>query len=481
MAVIVANNDAATTNEATPVAIPILLNDRLDGVAPTTRQVAINITKQPDHGTIQLDASGVVSYTPDAGFVGTDNFQYNLTTGPTLSGALPDGTVGLSWAGGAYVAADGTPPYTFTSLPGTTWPGNLGPMDSAGVVASETPTTAGTGTNVVEVEDANGLTAGLTDEFEIGIAPATMMASQRAGSAIYSVEGGIVWTACANNPMAANGGLAAVAPGRFVATLRYTDDLGATAWQVGTTTETRNFESTVRGATVVSGSNGPFEPVSISVDSGATFTSGGVTSDGMYSNVFVGSTLVAVGKLTTFQVSADNGATYTSTGTAHGISANNTNHNSCKYSGGGVFVGTNLAATALRVLFSADGVTFTGGDITGLGSTTIGVGKRASKCIAGAVDGVETIVVIGDGTTEELFWTDNPDDASPTWHLVTSPLGAGYNLDTVCWNGVRFVLGGRNGSNVGALMYSSDLITWLPCTMPAGSQGYLAMAAQDLP
>lgn len=88
--------------------------------------------------------------------------------GPTLSGALPDGSVSIPWAGGTYTAVGGTPPYTFTSRPGTSFPGDLGPMNALGVVAAEVPDEPGTGINIVRVTDANGLFDELTDEFLIG-------------------------------------------------------------------------------------------------------------------------------------------------------------------------------------------------------------------------------------------------------------------------------------------------------------------------
>jgi hypothetical protein len=87
--------------------------------------------------------------------------------GPTLSGALPDGNLSFLWPGVTYTATGGTPPYTYTSRPGTAFIGNLGPMNSAGVVAAEIPNTIGTGTNIPRVTDANGLFDQYTDTFEI--------------------------------------------------------------------------------------------------------------------------------------------------------------------------------------------------------------------------------------------------------------------------------------------------------------------------
>lgn len=392
---------------------------------------------------------------------------------------LPDGIVGFSWAGGTYTATGGTPPYTFTSRPGTTWPGNLGPMNIAGVVASEVPTNAGAGVNIARVTDANGLFAEITDPFEITTTPGVMMAQQRDNNTIYSVDGGLNFVLTVNDPQAGNRDIKAVTPARFIANLRYTDDFGATAWQVATATETKNYHLTQRGTTVIVGANGPFEPVSVSVNSGVTSTSGGATSNGMYSPVYIltSGPLLAVGKGTDFMSSIDDGATFATTGVAHGFLDNNTSHASCKFSGGAVYAGSNTAVTAVRVVFTADGLTYTGGDITGLGSTSTGVGKEPSHICVGEVAGVETAVVLGDAVAGELFWTD---DEGATFHLVSAPLGLGFVLDAISWNGVRFVLGGRNGST-GALKYSTDLVTWTDCTAPSGSQGYYAIDSLPAP
>ncbi|MBN9295973.1 MAG: tandem-95 repeat protein [Filimonas sp.] len=73
----VTNNDNAVTNPNTPVVIDVLANDQkqdLD-IAPST----VKIYKQPDHGTVTIDpVTGKVTYTPNAGYFGTDNFTYSV-------------------------------------------------------------------------------------------------------------------------------------------------------------------------------------------------------------------------------------------------------------------------------------------------------------------------------------------------------------------------------------------------------------------
>ncbi|CUR60375.1 conserved exported hypothetical protein [metagenome] len=78
--------DAYGTMEGDPlvVAAPgVLANDTdADGDALTATGVT-----QPDDGEVSLAANGSFTYTPDAGFVGTDTFTYQATDGTASSGA----------------------------------------------------------------------------------------------------------------------------------------------------------------------------------------------------------------------------------------------------------------------------------------------------------------------------------------------------------------------------------------------------------
>ena len=69
-----ATNDSERTNENTAVDVDILANDKGD-LDPAT----INITTQPDDGTLSINLmTGIVTYTPDAGFSGEDSFIYEV-------------------------------------------------------------------------------------------------------------------------------------------------------------------------------------------------------------------------------------------------------------------------------------------------------------------------------------------------------------------------------------------------------------------
>jgi LPXTG-site transpeptidase (sortase) family protein len=66
-------NDTATTNEGTPVTTSVLTNDDL-GTEPTT----ITANTQGTNGTVSCTATQC-TYTPNAGFTGTDTYTYTIT------------------------------------------------------------------------------------------------------------------------------------------------------------------------------------------------------------------------------------------------------------------------------------------------------------------------------------------------------------------------------------------------------------------
>ncbi|MRT93188.1 tandem-95 repeat protein [Ancylomarina sp. 16SWW S1-10-2] len=74
---LVATNDTAETAEDTPVDIPVLTNDvDLDG---TIDPGSLVIVGQASNGTLVVDnVTGIVSYTPNENFQGTDSFTYEV-------------------------------------------------------------------------------------------------------------------------------------------------------------------------------------------------------------------------------------------------------------------------------------------------------------------------------------------------------------------------------------------------------------------
>ncbi|MEM6314804.1 MAG: tandem-95 repeat protein, partial [Planctomycetota bacterium] len=73
----IANDDTATTAEATPVIINLLANDEeLDGETLTIIDL-----EDPANGTVIDNGNGTVTYTPDVGFSGDEAFDYTISDG----------------------------------------------------------------------------------------------------------------------------------------------------------------------------------------------------------------------------------------------------------------------------------------------------------------------------------------------------------------------------------------------------------------
>ncbi len=82
----VAVNDTATTAEGTPVTVDFLGNDTdVDGDTLTRLS-----STAPAHGVLQLNPDGTVTYTPNAGYNGTDSWDYVVSDG---QGGTDTGTV----------------------------------------------------------------------------------------------------------------------------------------------------------------------------------------------------------------------------------------------------------------------------------------------------------------------------------------------------------------------------------------------------
>jgi|GEM_PF-1117737 len=80
---IFANDDYGRTMVNQPVTIPILLNDYgfLAVVDPTS--VTTTGLLQPKHGTVTINPNGTVLYTPNAGYIGNDTFEYSVCSTPS--------------------------------------------------------------------------------------------------------------------------------------------------------------------------------------------------------------------------------------------------------------------------------------------------------------------------------------------------------------------------------------------------------------
>ncbi len=79
-------DDAASTNENTPVVIAVGAND----TDPDGDTIEVFYAWPAANGTVVLNAGGTVTYTPNAGFTGIDSFQYVIRDGPEGSSYLTD-------------------------------------------------------------------------------------------------------------------------------------------------------------------------------------------------------------------------------------------------------------------------------------------------------------------------------------------------------------------------------------------------------
>ena len=164
--VVVAVDDSGTTSDGVMVGIPVLANDLLNGFAPNPSQVLIVIDKQPDHGSI-TNNNGVIEYTPSPGYVGEDTFEYHLISGPSISGAAPDGVVGSNFLGYSYFV-ESDDPYEVEKFSGDFPPGvavnAAGTLNAAAMGAG----TAGTYSYVLRVTSlVTGLFKDISDSITI--------------------------------------------------------------------------------------------------------------------------------------------------------------------------------------------------------------------------------------------------------------------------------------------------------------------------
>jgi hypothetical protein len=87
----VAVNDAASTGGNTPAIVRVMAND----YDPQGYPLQITYVSQPSHGTVTINDAGTpsdfsddsITYTPNAGFTGTDTFQYMISRGGSGSGS----------------------------------------------------------------------------------------------------------------------------------------------------------------------------------------------------------------------------------------------------------------------------------------------------------------------------------------------------------------------------------------------------------
>ncbi len=83
-------DDSATTTEDTPVAVNVLANDS----DPDGDSLSVISTTSPTQGgSTAIESDGTVTYTPPAGYVGTDTFDYTISDGTATAAATVTVTI----------------------------------------------------------------------------------------------------------------------------------------------------------------------------------------------------------------------------------------------------------------------------------------------------------------------------------------------------------------------------------------------------
>ncbi|MDD9912760.1 MAG: Ig-like domain-containing protein [Alphaproteobacteria bacterium] len=70
-------DDTVSTAHNTPILIEVLKND----TDPESDPLSVTSTTSPSNGTIVVNASGTITYTPNTGYTGTDTFTYTISDG----------------------------------------------------------------------------------------------------------------------------------------------------------------------------------------------------------------------------------------------------------------------------------------------------------------------------------------------------------------------------------------------------------------
>ena len=153
----VANVDIATTNLNTPVTLKTLANDAAGNVANILVPSTVTVTVAPLNGTTSVNpATGDITYTPNAGYTGTDTLTYQVCDNQTpakCATARQIITIKPVGFGNLTVAADD---YRITNI-NTAATGNVKTNDSDPeghnqTVTTQTTTVAGKGTLVLAAD-----------------------------------------------------------------------------------------------------------------------------------------------------------------------------------------------------------------------------------------------------------------------------------------------------------------------------------------
>ena len=77
LATLLASDDIVNTSIDSPVRIAVLENDTV-GIPNPASVVTAGLPNQPAHGAVAVNADGTITYSPDPGYVGSDDFEYRV-------------------------------------------------------------------------------------------------------------------------------------------------------------------------------------------------------------------------------------------------------------------------------------------------------------------------------------------------------------------------------------------------------------------
>lgn len=178
-----ANPDQATARRGAAVTIDVAANDLAPG--GTLDPASIQITAQPQHGTVRLNADGTLTYTADDSDATADSFRYTIGT---AAGVVSNETVvSLVLTGGQT-----PPPQTNGPVP-TITPGATSPTNRTSIPFTVTFNRDVTGFTASDVTVTNGTVSGFaatnSRTFTFNVAPTadgTVRVTLAAGAATDS-------------------------------------------------------------------------------------------------------------------------------------------------------------------------------------------------------------------------------------------------------------------------------------------------------
>ncbi|WP_188054202.1 Ig-like domain-containing protein [Sphingosinithalassobacter sp. CS137] len=477
------------------------LSAQVTGGSPTGYAVGSATTS--GGGSVSIDSSGQVSYTPPAGYRGNDSFTYTASNGggtsapatvtvlvgdPTLTiGLAGSGTVDTALTGVTVTASGGTAPYS-CALAGGTLPGLT--LNSNCTITG-TPSTAGNHAFTVTVTDSSAGPAGafsqLSNTLTLSIAArassvsltsapnpstfgqtvtatATITGTSPSGSVTFSIGGSPI-AGCASVAVAGGSASCSYTPataGTFAVDAAYSGDAnnapssGSANQSVTQASQTVSFTSTPPAPAVFGGTYTPSATatsglaVSFAIDatSGAVCTIAG----GTVSFTGAGTCTINANQPGNVNYSAAPQAQQTVTVTQANQTIGFTSTPPSPASFGGTYTPTATATSGLAVSFTIDPAAgavcaIAGGTVsfTGVGTCTINANQAGNANFSAAPQVQQTITVAQASQTIGFTSTPpSPANFGGTYTpaaTATSGLAVTFTIDPAA-SGVCSIAGG---------------------------------------